>query len=298
MRSYSEETKQVLSLLSDNERGAFRARKSKYVKRGFPEEEAIQLALRKIQDHSANFGSNQDSPKLINEATNTLVQAADKFDDTVQVLSLKQDTSDASKQAVCAEVYQAIRLMFSGLIVISSTAVLVFSTVQVFGNTWEGWTKAILLDVGIQALVTHHAKNWLELLLTKSAAILLVILSIFCLHAGSKLAEAKGIFQNVSTDSTVTRFDRLADDMQASTAQFSNKDASPRELLKLYEAQKEVLNAGKAARQELTGGSMEELTSSVRLADFGVRLGILFVSLFFTCLMKREVEGLLIKQTC
>jgi hypothetical protein len=89
-------------------------------------------------------------------------------------IAQKSHAADALQVAVCAAV------------VLGASTLLVRSSVTVFGQTWEGWLKAILLEVGIVGLSVYRPAGLAQFLVARGGALLLVSLSLLVLHAGVK----------------------------------------------------------------------------------------------------------------
>jgi hypothetical protein len=89
-------------------------------------------------------------------------------------ISQKSHAADALQVAVCA------------VVVLGASTLLVRSSVTVFGETWEGWLKAILLEVGIVGLSVYRPTGLVQFLVSRGGALLLVALSLLVLHAGVK----------------------------------------------------------------------------------------------------------------
>jgi hypothetical protein len=75
--------------------------------------------------------------------------------------------------------------------------------VTVFGQTWEGWLKATLLEVGIVGLSVYRPTGLTQVLVSRGGALLLVALSLLVLHAGVKNAASQAVAAATSSSAEV-----------------------------------------------------------------------------------------------
>jgi hypothetical protein len=106
-------------------------------------------------------------------------------------MSQKSHATDALQVAVCAAV------------VLGASTLLVRSSVTVFGQTWEGWLKAILLEVGIVGLSVYRPTGLTQVLVSRGGALLLVALSLLVLHAGVKNDASQAVAAATSSSAEV-----------------------------------------------------------------------------------------------
>ena len=77
-----------------------------------------------------------------------------------------------------------LQIVIYSAIVVAATAVLVNSSLTVFGTDWQGWTKAILLEAGIIALVAVIGESLFQKVILKTTMAFFVFLSFAVLHTG------------------------------------------------------------------------------------------------------------------
>jgi hypothetical protein len=192
---------------------AFRQRVAYWQAKGFSAEEAYRRASVRSQILSLAPAPGQkvsrDEPIESREPDEAKTCLAP--DDAVPLCAL-WPASAAAMPKVCAAENRmpqkshgtdALQVVVCAAVVLGASTLLVTSSVTVFGQTWEGWLKAILLEVGIVGLSVYRPAGLVQFLVSRGGALLLVALSLLVLHAGVKNDASQAVAAATSSSAEV-----------------------------------------------------------------------------------------------
>ena len=140
----------------------------------------------KIKTHSSCIGNTEPANKYILFKSNNVKK---------DCLVVEESSSDRPIQWVELTSYL--------LITSSATAVLVSSALEVFGYSWEGWIKALLLEIGIISLVSMRTTSFIKKVGLSTGLCFLVLLSFFVLHTGVKASQDELTIELVTNDTVI-----------------------------------------------------------------------------------------------
>jgi hypothetical protein len=254
MKRYAPEVRQVLSVLPQKQQNSFRARKSKYVKRGFTEEEAIQRALQPL----AQVTGRVHSHKL------------------AKGRSLKKAGSTLGIAIIAAQL-------------IISSALLVYATVRALGGpSVEHFAVAILLETGVISLFLTQSKCIWKKLAMRIGAVCLVLLGFFLLHTTANADQYRKITQAVSSADDVSSIKKTKDKLETDLAELPATHRTARnELLSQIETWDAKLAAAKANNAQGSGvEALQQIFMSLTL----MRLALQFLNVFFGHLLLERLK--------
>ena len=118
-----------------------------------------------------------------------------------------------------------LSVLFYSLIVILVSTLLLIASLDVFGYTWEGWFKAIALELGILSLAISKFEirwiwQWTTLkdifgwLLARGTLVFLLFLSFTVLHTGVENERANEVSSSISTNETLLQLTYERDNWQ------------------------------------------------------------------------------------
>lgn len=182
------------------------------------------------------------------------------------------------------------RVLIYALIVLGASSLLVNASLEVFGYGWQGWVKAILLEVGIISLVgSSHRLRWrysweglqelFRYLLTKATLVLLIYLSFSVLHTGVEDKRSQSLTALSTKSSVLTALEGERSDWQAIHDNYAENRITDKR-----NAMQEVSRLNEEIRRQkllLTDSQASELVSLKSDTDMLMRAALLLLNIIF-----------------
>jgi len=185
----------------------YRAKKSYLLKKGLPEVEAVRQASGILDELGPKTAAEEfcekppQKPQKPQKPTRRL--AADTADtaDLPQTKGIHLYIQDVIKSL---RLYKnAAQMLISAAIIIAATALLVSSSLEVLGYSWQGWAKCLLLELGIIVLFIFNAESKFQQFLMKATFVFLVVVSFFVLHTGVETSRDRAHDTASASDETL-----------------------------------------------------------------------------------------------
>jgi hypothetical protein len=183
----------------------------------------------------------------------------------------------------------ALQIVVCAAVILGASTLLVWSTVEVFGQTWAGWLKAILLEVSIVGLSVYRPVGIPEFLVSRGGALLLVSLSLLVLHAGVKNAASQAVMAAASSSAEVDDLRKERTHLEALL------DALPKEHVTRREAIVRLLSENSARSQSQRIRSQEsasfQATERLYMVEALMRGALMFINISFAHALSRRVRS-------
>jgi hypothetical protein len=191
---------------------AFRQRVAYWQAKGFPAEEAYRrasvrsqiLSLAPAPEQKTSWDERIESRKP--DETKTCLAPdvapfpASRPADVAKALKICATENRMPQKCHGAD---ALQVVVCAAVVLGASTLLVRSSATVFGQTWEGWLKAILLEVGIVGLSVYRPTGLAQFFVSRGGALLLIALSLLVLHAGIKSDATQAVAAAMSSSAEV-----------------------------------------------------------------------------------------------
>jgi hypothetical protein len=269
--------------LSAKERKAYRERLRYWSSKGLPLKEAQERAS---QVNKPKYQGPEPSPEPTAEEIASLVKElqapAQKapthiLNQTGQVIPIMRPSPAETPNLHLADF---LPLAGTAIIVAGISALLISASLEVFGQTWQGWLKALLLEVGILYLSLCRCPTVLILALKRTTAAALIFLSLFVLKTGAMTDSLSRQKQAEASDSESkilkNRYERLSADYNSLPGNYTTRRK---------EVQQDLAKAEQALSAKFA--DFKNSASSAAIAQTGIaeillRICLVAMNLFFT----------------
>ncbi|MFW7382254.1 MAG: hypothetical protein ACOH5I_25885 [Oligoflexus sp.] len=231
-----------------------------------PTKEEIDAVIQELRDR----GQIIENPQMVGQAN---------------VLQLPVSRKPASQKTCRAEnplLQLAEYLPLAGylLVVAAASALLISASLQVFGNSWQGWLKASLLEAGILLFAVSRAHSSGEWLLKRLSAAFLICLSLFVLHTGVESQRSDQLSTVKATNTTLTDLTHERDGWQKTHDDYpENRISDRRDAMKEISRLNDAIRVERAAISQSLDSSVINLKSN---SEMMIRVALLLISIVFS----------------
>jgi len=171
-------------------------------------------------------------------------------------------------------------MVVSFFIVCGASSLLIASTLEVFGASWQGWTKALLLEFGIISLYLFKPAGRFEWIMSKGAFVFFLALSFAVLRSGVETVKASHTGQFEHNDRSINDLLSVRKEILSSLTALPPSYVSKRQPLldqiKDFDAQIEKKRAA------LNGTAVAMALSSRATSEILMRAALILLNLIFS----------------
>lgn len=283
------------------QRKNFNQRVSYWIKQGLTLDEASRLALvrehmigsaapcnelypstseRSLKPPQRTMGQIFDFPKSQNNSPseNSVSQdfSSDLIEGTKSICSLKIRWSDFLEQVFCL------------FMVVGTSVILIKASWQIFGQGWEGFLKAFLLEVGILTLAVYQGRNILSRLFSKAGAIVLACLSLFVLHTGIEGEKGDALKSVVEADAELATLKAQRESFLRLQGDLPSDHLKRREML--LGAVTDLTSKIEKAKTEISGSHSVKTVKDRYALETLVRIALMFLGTIFAHHLVRRIK--------
>ena len=281
--------------LTKSQKSSFRAKKSYWKNKGLTEQQAyekaaqsyLKIAIVKTHELDSVPPSSkkievlheQEMKKALNVVKErTIIDDKSKCED-------EKDPLISSRIDPVSQCPKIINATFYATIVTLASWLLIQSSLEIFGNTPEGWCKAILLELGILGLASSKfnlgttVNDLLSFILSKSTLLFLLILSFAVLHTGVESQRSEHLTSAESTNSTLASLIKERDDWQNTHDSYAtNRVTDRRDAMKEISRLNAEIRVERASLSQNLNGSVIHLKSNTEMM---LRAALLLLNIIY-----------------
>ena len=186
----------------------------------------------------------------------------------------------------------SLEMIVSLVIVCGASSLLIAASLEVFGLGWQGWAKALLLEIGIIALYIFKADGRFQWAFSKGAFLFLLVLSFTVLHTGVQTTKAAGMNQYESSDSSLKDLLSIKKQLISSLEALPASYVSKRQpiLAQISEIDLKIENK----RELLKTAAPASVVTSKAFSEVLMRTALLLLNLIFSHRLVKRMDEIFI----